>query len=76
MVYQLRSVALSNHERALSVMDQINTMVGPNCCSAVSRCINCDYYQSGIDFDHDPSGRRLIFSVLDLLERDLKNVMG
>lgn len=66
---------LSDYETAMGLMDQINTRVGSNYCSAVKRCINYDYYQGSAGFG---AGLRkdVLVDVLTLLEQDLERVMS
>ncbi|KAK1758825.1 hypothetical protein QBC47DRAFT_436008 [Echria macrotheca] len=72
---QRGAASISDYDVSLGQLHRINTIVGPNYCSAVKRCINCEYFQSSLDFD-DTTGKSVLVTVLDLLERDLKNVMG
>jgi hypothetical protein len=59
----------SHYETVLCLIDQINTRVGANYCSAVKRCM------SGVGFG-DVAGNDVLIGVLSLLEQDLRHVMG
>jgi hypothetical protein len=68
-------ISLSDYETAMRLMDRISTSVGVNYCSAIKRCINCEFHQGGLGSGDEPL-RNVLFGVLNLLEQDLKATMG
>ncbi|KAK3938139.1 hypothetical protein QBC46DRAFT_169477 [Diplogelasinospora grovesii] len=60
---------LSDYETLMGLMDQINRRMGSNYCSAVKRCINCDYHQGSVGFGDGPR-KDVLVGVLTLLEQD------
>jgi len=68
------ATGLSDYEVAMRLMDEVNTRVGSNYCSAVKRCINSDYQ---VDMSLGGGSRHnVLISVLTLLEQDFNAAMG